>query len=135
MVRRGSTVRVRQRASQKASKSPFCCLGAVRPALERPPSCPQDLSPTFELEHLLGLNSGIGDHRAPPWKGGGLIEREAGLRPRAVRELRPRLDAELAESLAQVMLDRTRRPIRRVSSLLPVPGPKPYQYFLERLQR
>jgi hypothetical protein len=66
MVERGSTVRVRQRALEKASKWPFCCLNSLRPPLERPPTCPQDLSPTFEFESGLGLNRGIGEHRAPP---------------------------------------------------------------------
>src|SRR5947207_13713804 len=66
MVRRGSTVRVRQRALEKASKWPFCCLNALRSTLDRPATFPQDLSSTFEPEELLGLNRGIEDPRAPP---------------------------------------------------------------------
>ena len=49
MVRRGSTVRVRQRASQKARKWLFCCLGRTT-ALT---TCPQELSPSVEPSSFL----------------------------------------------------------------------------------
>jgi hypothetical protein len=39
---------------------------AIRDVPERPSTCPQDLSPRLELRCLLGLNTGIGDHGAPP---------------------------------------------------------------------
>src|SRR6266480_2801690 len=58
MVRRGSTVRVRQRASRKASNGLFCCLSGVSTTLERPSICPQDLSPTFQQPSSLGLSKG-----------------------------------------------------------------------------
>ena len=70
MVRRGSTVRVRQRASEKASKWPFCCHQAIRPAPDLPAACPQDLSPRLEPEHLLGLKRRIAHHRAPLYSRG-----------------------------------------------------------------
>jgi hypothetical protein len=71
MVRRGSTVRVRQRALERPAIGLFCCLHALRPTPDRPSTCPQDPSPTVEREHLLGLNRAIGDHRAPPCSRGG----------------------------------------------------------------
>ena len=69
MVRRGSTVRVRQRALEKASKWPFLLPRGVCPALGRPSTCPQDLSPASGLSPILGLNRRVPEHRAPPWRG------------------------------------------------------------------
>jgi hypothetical protein len=71
MVRRGSTVRVRQRASaQGQSNGLFCCRVRIRSVLERPTTCPQNLSPLSEPGHFLGSNRWITDHRAPPYRGG-----------------------------------------------------------------
>src|SRR5436190_6913411 len=53
MVRRGSTVRVRQRASQKASKWPFLLREGTRTSPERPSTCPQDLSPASTCREFL----------------------------------------------------------------------------------
>ena len=57
---------------RKGQQMAFCCPGAIRRTLDRPATCPQDLSPTLGPEHLLGLNRGIGRHRAPPYEGGAL---------------------------------------------------------------
>jgi hypothetical protein len=46
MVRRGSPVRVRKRASQKASKCPFLLPEQRTPIAQPSSTCPQDLSPT-----------------------------------------------------------------------------------------
>jgi hypothetical protein len=75
MVRRGSTVRVRQRALGKASKWPFLLrrhdTTGSRPTRNLSPRS----VPTFESEHLPGLNRGIADHRAPPVEGDALFVR------------------------------------------------------------
>src|SRR5215210_9219058 len=70
MVRRGSTVRVRQRALKRPANGLFCCLSGVRTSLERPSTCPQDLSPTSQAHGSFGLSKGVGLHEAPPWSGG-----------------------------------------------------------------
>jgi hypothetical protein len=44
----------------------FVAFDAIRDVPERPSTCPRDLSPRLELRCLLGLNTGIGDHGAPP---------------------------------------------------------------------
>jgi hypothetical protein len=44
----------------------FVAFDAIRCVPDRPSTCPSDLSPSLELRCLLGLNTGIGDHGAPP---------------------------------------------------------------------
>jgi hypothetical protein len=63
---------------EKASKMAFfVAWDEIRPTLNRPATCPQNLSPMFEPDHLLGLNKGIRDHRAPPGWGGTPCARRA----------------------------------------------------------
>src|SRR6266498_1998966 len=70
MVRRGSTVRVRQRALKRPANGLFCCLSSGRPSLDRPSTCPQDLSRTLTASRILGLNKRIWHHGVPPLAGG-----------------------------------------------------------------
>jgi hypothetical protein len=71
MVRRGSTVRVRQRALEKASKWPFFVASMWDACSTRASeNCPQSLSPNLPRGAELGLYRGFAGHRAPPWKGG-----------------------------------------------------------------
>src|SRR5439155_21016414 len=37
----------------------FCCLSSVHPSLERPSTCPQDLSPSSQEPWSLGLSKGF----------------------------------------------------------------------------
>jgi hypothetical protein len=59
MVRRGSTVRVRQRALKRPANGLFCCLDGVRTSLERPSTCPQNLSPPLQDPWSFGLSEGV----------------------------------------------------------------------------
>jgi hypothetical protein len=59
MVRRGSTVRVRQSALKRPANGLFCCLDGVRPSLERPSTCPQNLSPPLQAPWSFGLSEGV----------------------------------------------------------------------------
>jgi hypothetical protein len=66
MVRRGSTVRVRQRASESQQMAFFGCLDTRRRFPEAPKTCPRNLSPTPRQTSTFGLNARFECHRAAP---------------------------------------------------------------------
>src|SRR5215211_3794047 len=72
MVRRGSTVRVRQRALERPANGLLCCLEVIRPALDLSPN----RVPNSRARAPFGLYRGLADHRAPPCYGGGRQSRD-----------------------------------------------------------
>jgi hypothetical protein len=47
-----------------------CCREGARTSLERPSTCPQDLSPASTLPRITGSDRRFADRRAPPCEGG-----------------------------------------------------------------